>query len=166
MILADRLNGDELDGDHGAPVRLVSPDQYGYVSTKHLARIELHSAEPRVRRPSILDALFMPHPRASVWREERHRFLPTWFVRPFFRSLKRPMLFISARAAARMAGDPRSAPQIEADDALVGVQPERTAAAGRQLDRRVAVRLVPPGRCVPVGWEAFRRRSGARRAST
>lgn len=119
VFLADRLNGDDLDGDHGAPVRLVCPDQYGYVSTKHLARIELHSAEPRVRRPSILYALFMPHPRASVWREERHRCLPTWFVRPFFRSLKRPMLFISTRAAARMAGDPRSAAQIEADDALV-----------------------------------------------
>ena len=101
VILADRLNGHELDSDHGAPVRLVSPDQYGYVSTKHLARIELHSAEPRLHGPSLLDALFMPHPRASVWREERHRFLPTWLVRPFFRSLKRPMLFLAARADTR-----------------------------------------------------------------
>jgi DMSO/TMAO reductase YedYZ molybdopterin-dependent catalytic subunit len=101
VILADRLNGHELDGDHGAPVRLVSPDQYGYVSTKHLARIELHAAEPRIARPSLLDALLMPHTRASVWREERHRFLPTWLVRPLFRSLKRPMLFLVARADSR-----------------------------------------------------------------
>jgi DMSO/TMAO reductase YedYZ molybdopterin-dependent catalytic subunit len=101
VILADRLNGHELDGDHGAPVRLVSPDQYGYVSTKHLARIVLHTAEPRIGRLSLRNALFMPHPRASVWREERHRYLPIWFVRPFFRSLKRPMLYLTARANSR-----------------------------------------------------------------
>ena len=33
-------------GDHGAPVRLVSPSQYGFISTKHLCRIEVHTAEP------------------------------------------------------------------------------------------------------------------------
>jgi hypothetical protein len=27
-------------------VRLVSPNQYGFVNTKHLCRIELHTAEP------------------------------------------------------------------------------------------------------------------------
>jgi DMSO/TMAO reductase YedYZ molybdopterin-dependent catalytic subunit len=101
VILADRLNGHELDSDHGAPVRLVSPDQYGYVSTKHLARIELYAAEPRIARPSLLRALFMPHTRANVWREERHRFLPAWLVRPLFRCLKRPMLFLFARADSR-----------------------------------------------------------------
>jgi DMSO/TMAO reductase YedYZ molybdopterin-dependent catalytic subunit len=106
VILADRLNGGELGTDHGAPVRLVSPDQYGYVSTKHLGRIELHAAEPRRGRLSLLGALFMPHPRARVWCEERHRYLPTWFVRPFFRSLKRPMLFLIARANSRREAHP------------------------------------------------------------
>jgi DMSO/TMAO reductase YedYZ molybdopterin-dependent catalytic subunit len=39
LLIAERLDGRPLDGDHGAPARLVSPDQYGYVSTKHLSRI-------------------------------------------------------------------------------------------------------------------------------
>src|ERR671919_386172 len=46
VLVADRLDGLPLDGDHGAPVRLVSPSQYGFMSTKHLCRIEVHSAEP------------------------------------------------------------------------------------------------------------------------
>jgi DMSO/TMAO reductase YedYZ molybdopterin-dependent catalytic subunit len=98
VLLADRLNGEELGGDHGAPARVVSPNQYGFVSTKHLDQIELHGSEPNLPRPSLLDVLFMPHSRASVWREERHRYLPRWLVRPFFRSLKRPLLLLSARA--------------------------------------------------------------------
>lgn len=98
VLLADRLNGDELDSDHGAPVRLVSPDQYGYLSTKHLARIELHDTEPTLPRRSPLDALFRPHPRARVWNEERHRYLPSWLIGPFYRALKRPLLRLSFRA--------------------------------------------------------------------
>jgi DMSO/TMAO reductase YedYZ molybdopterin-dependent catalytic subunit len=105
VILADRLNDHPLGPDHGAPVRLVSPDQYGYVSTKHLAHIELHAAEPPVHRRSVIDALFRSHPTANVWREERHRSLPTWFVRPFYRSLKGPMLFLAARAVHRQQVD-------------------------------------------------------------
>jgi len=46
LLIGERLNGALLDADHGAPVRLVSPNQYGYVSIKHLSRIELHTAEP------------------------------------------------------------------------------------------------------------------------
>ena len=46
VLLAERLDGRRLGADHGAPVRLVSPAQYGYVSTKHLCRIEVHSSEP------------------------------------------------------------------------------------------------------------------------
>ena len=46
VLIAERLDGHPLDGDHGAPARLVSPSQYGFVSTKHLCRIELHTAEP------------------------------------------------------------------------------------------------------------------------
>jgi DMSO/TMAO reductase YedYZ molybdopterin-dependent catalytic subunit len=36
VLIADHLDGDPLPLDHGAPVRLVSPHQYGYISTKHL----------------------------------------------------------------------------------------------------------------------------------
>ena len=48
VLIADRLDGRPLDGDHGAPVRLVSPAQYGYISTKHLCRIEVHTSEPKI----------------------------------------------------------------------------------------------------------------------
>ena len=37
VLIAERLDGRPLDSDHGAPARLVSPKQYGYVSTKHLS---------------------------------------------------------------------------------------------------------------------------------
>ena len=92
VLLADRLDGRPLDGDHGAPVRLVSPRQYGFISTKHLCRIELHHAEPHVplhpsRRIRRFLDLVKPHPRARVEREERHRYLPAALVRPLYRRL-------------------------------------------------------------------------------
>ena len=46
LLVAERLDGRPLDSDHGAPVRLVSPNQYGFVSTKHLCRIDVRSADP------------------------------------------------------------------------------------------------------------------------
>ena len=77
-------------GDHGAPARLVSPNQYGFVSTKHLCGIELHTAEPaeNYHSSAIIQLglqLVKPHRRARVWEEERHRYLPPWFVRPVYR---------------------------------------------------------------------------------
>jgi DMSO/TMAO reductase YedYZ molybdopterin-dependent catalytic subunit len=94
VLLADRLDGEPLTPEHGAPIRLVSADQYGFVSTKHLCRVELHEHEPaghyhadhRVDRTL---RLVRPHERARVWREERHRFLPPWLVRPVYRLLVR-----------------------------------------------------------------------------
>ncbi|MDQ3477411.1 MAG: molybdopterin-dependent oxidoreductase [Actinomycetota bacterium] len=85
VLIAERLDGRPLDGDHGAPVRLVSPKQYGYVSTKHLCRIEVHAAEPAGMRSSLM-RLLSPHPRARVWEEERHRYLPAWSVRSVYRT--------------------------------------------------------------------------------
>jgi DMSO/TMAO reductase YedYZ molybdopterin-dependent catalytic subunit len=92
VLIADYLNGRPLDADHGAPARLVSPHQYGYVSTKHLRRIVLHTAEPNDRyHPSLLVhiglQLVKPHRRARVWHEERHRYLPAWAVRPIYRRI-------------------------------------------------------------------------------
>jgi DMSO/TMAO reductase YedYZ molybdopterin-dependent catalytic subunit len=68
VLMADRLDGRLLESDHGAPARLVSPNQYGFVSTKHLCRIELHTGEPTegYHPSSIVDAglrLVKPHPR-------------------------------------------------------------------------------------------------------
>jgi DMSO/TMAO reductase YedYZ molybdopterin-dependent catalytic subunit len=94
VLLADRLDGRPLTAEHGAPVRLVSPDQYGFVSTKHLCRIELYRAEPvgfyhPVRGVQRVLRAVRPHRRARVWREERHRYLPSWLVRPVYRLLVR-----------------------------------------------------------------------------
>ena len=98
VLIADRLDGRPLDGDHGAPVRLVSPAQYGYISTKHLCRIEVHTSDPKEARASrILDRLLESHPRARVAEEERHGSLPGWLVRPFYRALKAPLLYLCAR---------------------------------------------------------------------
>ena len=92
VVIADRLDGRPLDPDHGAPVRLVSPSQYGFISTKHLCRIEVCDSEPDVRyHPSLRVHLGLqmvkPHRRARVAYEERHRYLPAWLVRPVYHRL-------------------------------------------------------------------------------
>jgi DMSO/TMAO reductase YedYZ molybdopterin-dependent catalytic subunit len=92
VLIAEWLDGRPLDSDHGAPVRLVSPQQYGFVSTKHLCRIELHTASPAERyhpRRAVQLGLWLvkPHRRARVWHEERHRYLPAWSVRRLYRSI-------------------------------------------------------------------------------
>lgn len=115
VLIAEHLDGRPLDGDHGAPVRLVSPNQYGFVSTKHLCSIELHTTKPpesyRHASPKNQVALRLlgPHPRARVWEEERHRYLPAWSVRPVFRLLIPPFASLSARGSweARNPPQPR-----------------------------------------------------------
>jgi DMSO/TMAO reductase YedYZ molybdopterin-dependent catalytic subunit len=97
VLIAEHLNGHPLDADHGAPVRLVSPGQYGFVSTKHLCRIELHEAEPSDLYPSAVDRLLAAHPRARVWEEERHRHVPGRALRLPYRLLIPPIRFLSAR---------------------------------------------------------------------
>ncbi|MEU8889432.1 molybdopterin-dependent oxidoreductase [Streptomyces sp. NPDC048442] len=96
VLVAERLGGEPLTGDHGAPVRLVSPWQYGYVNIKHLCRIEFHVTAPAVTdRWSPLAA----HPRARVRKEERHRRLPGWVVRPFYRGVVVVIRVLSAKGA-------------------------------------------------------------------
>lgn len=103
VIIADTLNGRPLGGDHGAPARLVSPSQYGYMSTKHLARIEAHTARPTAH-PGNATALadimlrgpvIQRHPRARVWEEERHPVLPAWTTRVLGRALTAPGILLS-----------------------------------------------------------------------
>ena len=106
VLIAEQLDGRPLDADHGAPVRLISPDQYGFVSTKHLCRIEVHTAEPATtyhRAPLIQLGLQLvkPHPRARVWQEERHRYLPAWAVRPVYRRIVPAIRSASARGRTR-----------------------------------------------------------------
>jgi DMSO/TMAO reductase YedYZ molybdopterin-dependent catalytic subunit len=107
VLIADHLDGRPLSSDHGAPARLVSPDQYGYVNTKHLCRIELHAAEPKGVR-HLPQRLLSPHPRARVWAEERHRHLPSWSIRHVYRASIAPFAYLSARGGeARNPPPPR-----------------------------------------------------------
>ncbi|HET9104463.1 MAG TPA: molybdopterin-dependent oxidoreductase [Solirubrobacteraceae bacterium] len=95
VLLAERLNGQPLDGDHGAPLRLVSPAQYGFINTKHLCRIELLTTEPATcigsaSSPAHLGLRLFGYKRfvrARVWRQERHRFLPPHVVKEISRLL-------------------------------------------------------------------------------
>jgi DMSO/TMAO reductase YedYZ molybdopterin-dependent catalytic subunit len=102
VLIAEHLGGHPLDGDHGAPARLVSPSQYGFMSTKHLCRIELHTAEPAGHNhPSRAIQLWVkvvkPHRRARVWEEERHRYLPATLVRPLYHLLVPAIRSLSER---------------------------------------------------------------------
>ena len=109
VLIAERLDGRPLDGDHGAPLRLVSPAQYGFVSTKHLCRIELRSAAPTgnfgtasaISRVAFRSPLFQRHPRARVREEERHPSLPAWSLRPVYRALIPPIMALCARGGVR-----------------------------------------------------------------
>ena len=93
VLLADHLDGEPLSRDHGAPLRLVSPAQYGYISTKHLCRIDVHTATPTGgARSFVLDVLLHSHPRARVWEEERHGTVPGRVIRPIYRVVAKLML--------------------------------------------------------------------------
>lgn len=94
VLLADRLDDQPLSLAHGAPLRLISPRQYAYISAKHLCAIEIHASAPPARRGSVL---FRMHPRARVWQEERNGVLPAVIVRPVYRPLIRPFMRHSAR---------------------------------------------------------------------
>jgi DMSO/TMAO reductase YedYZ molybdopterin-dependent catalytic subunit len=107
VLIAERLDGRPLGGDHGAPARLVSPNQYGYVNLKHLCRIELCTSDPAedfgavspIARVGFRTPLVRRHPRARVWEEERHPYLPAWALRPLYRLLIPPIAFLSARGS-------------------------------------------------------------------
>ncbi|MFD6399499.1 molybdopterin-dependent oxidoreductase [Nocardia sp. NPDC060249] len=101
VLIADRLDGQPLTSDHGAPIRLVSPRQYGFVNTKHLCRIEFHSTQPI--DPDKWSPL-AAHRRARVWEEERHRYLPGRVVRPIYHALIGPIRRMSARGSIERTG--------------------------------------------------------------
>ncbi len=95
VLLAQHLDGRPLEANHGAPLRLVSPGQYGFINTKHLNRIELLTAEPATCVGSASTEAhlglrligYKRFVRARVWQQERHRFLPPWLVRQISRLL-------------------------------------------------------------------------------
>jgi DMSO/TMAO reductase YedYZ molybdopterin-dependent catalytic subunit len=93
VLIADQLGSAPLSTDHGAPARLVSPKQYGYMNVKHLSRIEVRTAPPTrelgaattFARLGLRGPLVMRHERARVWQEERHPRLPARLLRPLYR---------------------------------------------------------------------------------
>lgn len=92
VLLATRLDGHPLDQRHGAPLRLVSPDQYGYKNIKHLVGLDFHHEEPS----STLGP--KEHLRARVASEERHSTLPNWAVKTPYRLLIIPTALAAGRS--------------------------------------------------------------------
>jgi len=84
VLIADTLDGKPLSIEHGAPLRLIAPDHYGYKNLKHLSRIEFYSKMPTIKRRF---SAFLDHPRARVRKEERSRWIPGWIVRYVYRLL-------------------------------------------------------------------------------
>ncbi|MEO5825706.1 MAG: molybdopterin-dependent oxidoreductase [Gemmatimonadales bacterium] len=95
VLLADTLDGQPLKVEHGAPLRLVAPAQYGYKSIKHLSAIEF-CCDMTAFRPSAFR--FMDHPRARVALEERGRWVPGWLLRWLYRPLVTPTAARFAKA--------------------------------------------------------------------
>ncbi|WP_321831382.1 molybdopterin-dependent oxidoreductase [Thalassovita sp.] len=95
VILADWLNDKPLTREHGAPLRLVAPDHYGYKNIKYINRIAFHVQNPGYR-PSGLR--FMEHPRARVAYEERGSTFPGWLLRYAYKPLVKPTIRIFANA--------------------------------------------------------------------
>jgi len=106
VLIAEHLDGRPIDGDHGAPLRLVSPQQYGFINAKHLCLIEVHTSAPEDRfvghrTSELFLRLYARHPRARVWQEERHRYLPAWTVRLLGRAMIGRIMRISNRSRTR-----------------------------------------------------------------
>ncbi|WP_432486691.1 molybdopterin-dependent oxidoreductase [Kineococcus sp. SYSU DK018] len=81
VVLADRLDGEPITLAHGAPLRLVSPRQYGYKNINHLHRVEVHLTPP----PSTYGP--EEHLRARVDLEERHSSIGPRVMRVAYRPL-------------------------------------------------------------------------------
>jgi DMSO/TMAO reductase YedYZ molybdopterin-dependent catalytic subunit len=82
VLLADRLHGQPLSIDHGAPLRLVAPAHYGYKNVKHLCTVGFWRDRRAYRSATYW---FMDHPRARVAFEERGRVVPGWMLRYLYR---------------------------------------------------------------------------------
>lgn len=99
VMLAWALNGDGLDVRHGAPLRLVSPAQYGYKNVKHVESIALHSDRPA----SLLGP--KEHLRARVALEERHSRIPGRLLRWPYRLVVPITAIVAERTLRKIPGD-------------------------------------------------------------
>lgn len=89
VLLATHLDGRPLDARHGAPLRLVSPHQYGYKNVKHLVRLDFRDEAPP--RPG-------KHLRARVAVEERHPRIAGRVLRLPYRVLVPPTALLAERS--------------------------------------------------------------------
>jgi DMSO/TMAO reductase YedYZ molybdopterin-dependent catalytic subunit len=92
VLLADRLDGRPLDDVHGAPLRFVSPGQYGYKNIKHLVELEVTRTFPK---PGLV---LGEHQRARVAFEERDPWMNPRLYRLIGRALIPPILRLSRRS--------------------------------------------------------------------
>jgi hypothetical protein len=99
VLLADRLDGERLGVDHGAPIRFVAPAHYGCKSVRHLNAVELWRDARNYRFPG--PRLLMNHPRARVRHEERGTVLPPWFFRRVWPALIPPVRWLFAMGLRR-----------------------------------------------------------------
>ncbi len=97
VLLADELDGLPLSVAHGAPLRVVAPDHYGFKNIKHVEAIELWR-DRRAYRPSGLPG--MDHPRGRVAHEERG-LLPAWLLRVLYPPFVRLTIRRAERALTR-----------------------------------------------------------------
>lgn len=68
VLLADQLDNQALPLEHGAPIRIIAPDHYGYKNLKHIKEIAFYTKKQTVKQGLFG---FMDHPRARVAQEER-----------------------------------------------------------------------------------------------
>jgi DMSO/TMAO reductase YedYZ molybdopterin-dependent catalytic subunit len=79
VLLADRLDGERLGVDHGAPLRFVAPAHYACKSVRHLCAVDFWRDARHYRFPG--PRWLMNHPRARVMHEERGTVFPPWVFR-------------------------------------------------------------------------------------
>jgi DMSO/TMAO reductase YedYZ molybdopterin-dependent catalytic subunit len=94
VLLADRLDGERLGVDHGAPIRFVAPAHYGCKSVRHLNAVEFWRDARNYRFPGPW--FLMNPPRARVMHEERGRVLPPWVFRRVWPALMPPVRWLFA----------------------------------------------------------------------
>jgi len=92
VLLADRLDGERLGVDHGAPLRLVAPAHYACKSVRHLNAVEFWRDARNYRFPGPW--FLMNPPRARVMYEERGHTLPPWFFRTVWPALVPPVRWL------------------------------------------------------------------------
>ena len=95
VLLATHLDGRPLDARHGAPLRLVTPGQYGYKNVKHLTLLNFQHHKPAV--------VAKQHLRARVAHEERHTRMSGRALRLPYRMLIGPTARLSERTLRRAA---------------------------------------------------------------